>query len=405
MWCCFIIQGMSSNYKQTKQGREKQWILTMMVIVIWLIKYENYIYIYELGIDKYELKWKLLSNNNIWIHWNLCKFWSLSSGCLVDNVGDCEILHVTEAPHFQNAHGPLPPHYQLLNPSNVTNMPSAQQFVPPPFRATGANTVHQNNHCSLPLSQPSGNTFQQSSQQQCPLVCKVRVPIRSSQINFWVESDQILTNFQSEIHVVRFWSDSNHKQGRLNGRLNESHDYCHHLSFAICSVCWVDHVTSHVDQLCNHTHHFPTFPPSTPSHHSPPITHSHPLAPTTHSHEDHQAKGITKNGGTITTFINIMSTGKKKNPVFLILTSILQDNDHWRCCSIFYLLSAITTAINTVSAGVRGHLWAPPSPMEYVHLTTLDKLRLADTLYIPPHRQQPHHSSLIVSLSRPPLTN
>ena len=71
----------------------------------------------ELGIDKY--KWQLLSNNNIWIHWNWCKVWSLSGGvhwmfggCSVDNhwtslsshcplnvhwspvdnVGDCEIL-------------------------------------------------------------------------------------------------------------------------------------------------------------------------------------------------------------------------------------------------------------------------------------------------------------------------
>ena len=54
---------------------------------------------------------------------------------------------------------------------------------------------------------------------------------------------------------------------------------------------------------------------------------------------------------------------------------------------------------------VRGHLWAPMSLTEYVHLTTLDKLRLADTPYIPPHCQRPHHSSLIVSPSQPPLTN
>ena len=36
---------------------------------------------------------------------------------------------------------------------------------------------------------------------------------------------------------------------------------------------------------------------------------------------------------------------------------------------------------------VRGHLQAPTSPMEYVCLTTPDKLRLADTPYIPPHRR------------------
>ena len=35
---------------------------------------------------------------------------------------------------------------------------------------------------------------------------------------------------------------------------------------------------------------------------------------------------------------------------------------------------------------VRGHLRAPTSLTEYVHLTTLDKLHLADTPYIPPHR-------------------
>ena len=54
---------------------------------------------------------------------------------------------------------------------------------------------------------------------------------------------------------------------------------------------------------------------------------------------------------------------------------------------------------------VRGHLRAPTSPTEYVHLTTPDKLHLADTPYIPPHRRRPHHSSLIISLSQPPLTN
>ena len=36
---------------------------------------------------------------------------------------------------------------------------------------------------------------------------------------------------------------------------------------------------------------------------------------------------------------------------------------------------------------VRGHLRAPTSPTEFVHLTTPDKLHLGDTLYIPPHRQ------------------
>ena len=35
---------------------------------------------------------------------------------------------------------------------------------------------------------------------------------------------------------------------------------------------------------------------------------------------------------------------------------------------------------------VTGHLQAPISPMEFVRLTTPDKLHLADTLYIPPHR-------------------
>ena len=34
---------------------------------------------------------------------------------------------------------------------------------------------------------------------------------------------------------------------------------------------------------------------------------------------------------------------------------------------------------------VRGHLQAPMSLMEYAHLTTPDKLHLADTPYIPPH--------------------
>ena len=59
----------------------------------------------------------------------------------------------------------------------------------------------------------------------------------------------------------------------------------------------------------------------------------------------------------------------------------------------------------SVHGSVRGHLRVPTSPMEYVRLTTLDKLCLADTLYIPPHCWRPHHSSLIVSPSRPPLTN
>ena len=36
---------------------------------------------------------------------------------------------------------------------------------------------------------------------------------------------------------------------------------------------------------------------------------------------------------------------------------------------------------------VRGHLRAPTSLTEYVCLTTPDKLHLADTLYIPPHRR------------------
>ena len=54
---------------------------------------------------------------------------------------------------------------------------------------------------------------------------------------------------------------------------------------------------------------------------------------------------------------------------------------------------------------VRGHLQAPMSLTEYVCLTTPDKLHLADTPYILPHRQWPHHSSPIVSLSQPPLTN
>ena len=54
---------------------------------------------------------------------------------------------------------------------------------------------------------------------------------------------------------------------------------------------------------------------------------------------------------------------------------------------------------------VRGHLRAPTSQTEYVHLTTPDKLRLADTPYIPPHHRRPHLSPLIASLFRPPLTN
>ena len=54
---------------------------------------------------------------------------------------------------------------------------------------------------------------------------------------------------------------------------------------------------------------------------------------------------------------------------------------------------------------VRGHRRAPTSPTEYVCLTTPEKLCLADTPYIPPHRWWPHHSSPIVSLSRPLLTN
>ena len=58
-----------------------------------------------------------------------------------------------------------------------------------------------------------------------------------------------------------------------------------------------------------------------------------------------------------------------------------------------------------LSLTVRGHLRAPTSLTEYVHLTTLDKLRLADTLYIPPHHRRPHHSSPTVSPSQPPLTN
>ena len=93
-----------------------------------------------------------------------------------------------------------------------------------------------------------------------------------------------------------------------------------------------------------------------------PITPFPSLTPTTHSHKDCWAKGITKHGSTITTSINIMSAGKKSSCFFcffvlffLILISILQDNDCWRCCSIgfsiFYLLGAITTAINTASTG------------------------------------------------------
>ena len=49
------------------------------------------------------------------------------------------------------------------------------------------------------------------------------------------------------------------------------------------------------------------------------------------------------------------------------------------------------------SINVRGHLRAPTSQMEYVRLTTPDKLHLADTPYIPPHRQRPHLSPLIAS--------
>ena len=56
-------------------------------------------------------------------------------------------------------------------------------------------------------------------------------------------------------------------------------------------------------------------------------------------------------------------------------------------------------------AFVRGHLRAPTSLMEYVCLTTPDKLHLADTLYIPPHCRWPHHSSPTISPSQPPLTN
>ena len=54
---------------------------------------------------------------------------------------------------------------------------------------------------------------------------------------------------------------------------------------------------------------------------------------------------------------------------------------------------------------VRGHLRAPTSQTEYVCLTSPDKLRLADTPYIPPHRRRPHLSSLITSPFQPPLTN
>ena len=57
------------------------------------------------------------------------------------------------------------------------------------------------------------------------------------------------------------------------------------------------------------------------------------------------------------------------------------------------------------SEAVRGHLRAPTSLTEYVRLTTPDKLRLADTPYIPPHHRQPHHSSLTISPSQPLLTN
>ena len=139
------------------------------------------------------------------------------------------------------------------------------------------------------------------------------VLIWSAQI-FWDHSSSQIAENSSDFSE-QIWSDSNCKQGRSN----ESHDYWHHLSLAFCSVRWVDHVTSHMHQLCNHTHHFPTFPPSTPSHHSPPITHSHhPLAPTPHSHEDHWAKGITKHGSTITTSINIMSAGNKSIFFFFV---------------------------------------------------------------------------------------
>ena len=54
---------------------------------------------------------------------------------------------------------------------------------------------------------------------------------------------------------------------------------------------------------------------------------------------------------------------------------------------------------------VRGHLQAPMSQTEYVRLTTPDKLRLADTPYIPPHCRRPHLSPLIASPFWPPLTN
>ena len=61
---------------------------------------------------------------------------------------------------------------------------------------------------------------------------------------------------------------------------------------------------------------------------------------------------------------------------------------------------------NVIATIVRGHLRASASPTEYVHPTAPDKLRLEDTLYIPPHRRQrPHLPSSIASPFQTPLTD
>ena len=75
------------------------------------------------------------------------------------------------------------------------------------------------------------------------------------------------------------------------------------------------------------------------------------------------------------------------------------------CNILSFLQHQVSRAWRAQALTVRGHLQAPTSLTEYVRLTTLDKLCLADTPYIPPHRRRPHHSSPIVSLSQPPLTN
>ena len=51
--------------------------------------------------------------------------------------------------------------------------------------------------------------------------------------------------------------------------------------------------------------------------------------------------------------------------------------------------SSVVLGCHSLEGGmdVRGHLQVPMSLTEYVRLTTPDKLRLADTPYIPPHHQ------------------